>query len=267
MAEPLIDIIELLQRWAPLEWAEAWDNVGLLVEADQSLVQNILLTIDLTEEVLDEAKALGCDLIIAYHPVIFSGMKRLTNRTPVERIVRRCLQGNIAVYCPHTALDAAPLGMNEWLAHAFGDGAVTPITHLPGSPEGFGMGRIIELARPAVLSDLIPGVKRHLGLEHVRVATAARHQAGEPIRRAAACAGAGGSVFEQCHDVDLLLTGEMRHHDILARLAAGTSVIVTDHTNTERGYLPVLAERLQKRFGARLRLHLAETDHDPLRVS
>jgi putative NIF3 family GTP cyclohydrolase 1 type 2 len=80
------------------------------------------------------------------------------------------------------------------------------------------------------------------------------------------CAGAGGSVFEHCHDVDLLLTGEMRHHDILARVASGTSVILTDHTNCERGYLPNLAARLRSVFGEDVAVHVASSDKDPLSI-
>jgi putative NIF3 family GTP cyclohydrolase 1 type 2 len=73
-------------------------------------------------------------------------------------------------------------------------------------------------------------------------------------------------VFEHCSQVDLLLTGEMRHHDILARVAAGTTVIVTDHTNCERGYLPHLASRLRSGFGDDLAIQIAAKDRDPLSI-
>ena len=158
--------------------------------------------------------------------------------------------------------------MNEWLARALGAGELRPIAHLPGSPEGFGVGRIIDLANPATLTELLPVIKQHLGIHQVRMAMAPRHRAGEPITRAAVCAGAGGSVFEQCRErVDLLLTGEMRHHDILYRVETGTSVIVTDHSNSERGYLPKLAQRLQQHFGGELALHVASADGDPLTIT
>src|SRR5690606_5087407 len=94
----------------------------------------------------------------------------------------------------------------------------------------------------------LTALKGHLRLPQVRLAAATRHLEGEPIRTLAACPGAGGKLFESVRDVDLLLTGEMRHHDVLAHNARGTSVVLCDHTNTERGFLPVLAERLRRRL-------------------
>ena len=82
----------------------------------------------------------------------------------------------------------------------------------------------------------------------------------------AVCAGEGGSVFEGCPTVDLLLTGEMRHHDVLARVSAGTSVILTDHTHTERGYLKHLAKYLSEAVGADSEVVISASDKDPLSI-
>jgi len=266
MSRTFAEVIALLEQIAPLEWAEPWDNVGLLVATELERVQRIMLTIDLTESVLLEAQSAGANLIVAYHPVIFSGLKRLTRASVAERVVQDALRSDMAVYCPHTALDAAPGGMNDWLAEVVGRGPTVPIVANPRAPLGVGMGRRIELAEPQTLDALLPLVKRHLGIWQLRVGAADRHTHGELIRSAGVCAGAGGSVFEQCGHVDLLLTGEMRHHDILARVAAGTSVIVTDHTNCERGYLPHLASRLRSEFGDDVAIQIAAKDRDPLSI-
>jgi dinuclear metal center YbgI/SA1388 family protein len=249
---------------APLEWAEPWDNVGLIIEPKERPIANVFLTIDLTEESLLEARNKHADLIVAYHPPIFSGLKRITQKAPLERIVIDAIRNDIAVYSPHTALDAAPNGMNVWLAQALGEGTLAPIVPLPNAPPGVGMGRFVELAQPRALNDLLSLIKQHLGLSQLRIAAAPEHKRGIPIRRAAVCAGAGGSIFEKCGHVDLLLTGEMRHHDILARVAAGTTVILTDHTNTERGYLPHLAEYLRRALGSDVEIVISQTDQDPL---
>ncbi|MDX2147196.1 MAG: Nif3-like dinuclear metal center hexameric protein [Planctomycetota bacterium] len=112
-------VVEALRKIAPLEYAEAWDRVGLLAgRASRELRGPVLLTIDLTEAVLDEAAALGASMIVAYHPVIWEPLSRLTEATPRERLILRCLELEIAVYCPHTALDAAPGGINDWLCEA-----------------------------------------------------------------------------------------------------------------------------------------------------
>ncbi len=266
MARQFAEVLAELESIAPLAWAESWDNVGLLMATETESVERILLTIDLTESVLLEAQSMGANLIIAYHPIIFAGLKRLTRATAAERIVQDALRSDMAVYCPHTALDAAPGGMNDWLAEAVGQGTCTPIVSRSDAPPGVGMGRRIELDEALSLELLLPSIKRHLGIWQLRLAVADRHLRGEPIFSAAVCAGAGGSVFEHCRDVDLLLTGEMRHHDILARVASGTSVILTDHSNCERGYLPRFATKLRDVLGTQVTVQVATSDRDPLEI-
>src|SRR5512140_247235 len=110
MSRHFAEVIAELETIAPLAWAESWDNVGLLVASEIEHVERILLTIDLTEGVLLEAQSIGVNLIVAYPPLIFSGLKQLTRATAAERIVQDALRSDMAVYCPHTALDAAPGG-------------------------------------------------------------------------------------------------------------------------------------------------------------
>ncbi len=266
MSRRLSDVITILQDLAPLQWAESWDNVGVLVEPSIEEVTGILVTIDLTAEVLAEAQTANANLVVAYHPIIFAGLKRLTQGTAGERIVIEAIRSQIAIYSPHTALDAAVGGMNDWLAQALGTGVTTPIVAVATAPVGTGLGRFVQLEQPRTLDALVSMVKQHLGLTLLRVAAAAQHVNGELIRNAAVCAGAGGSVFEPCSSVDLLLTGEMRHHDILARVSAGTSVILADHTNTERGYLPHFAERLSAAVGQELNVIVSRFDSEPLEI-
>jgi dinuclear metal center YbgI/SA1388 family protein len=266
MSRSLAEIVSILGRLANLDWAEPWDNVGLLLEPKEANITKVLVTIDLTEPVLCEAQAARANLIVAYHPPIFDGFKRLTQSSAGERIILEAIRSNMAIYSPHTALDAAPGGMNDWLAQALGNGELAPIVPLANAPSGVGLGRIVQLDNPTTLDELLRLVKQHLGLQQLRVAVAPAHAAGQPIRRAAVCAGAGGSVFEQCPAVDLLLTGEMRHHDVLSRVSAGTSVILTDHTNTERGYLPHLANYLKDALGVDAEVVIASSDRDPLAI-
>ena len=264
MSRSLTDVVSVLDRLASLAWAEPWDNVGLLVEPKNQNITKILVTIDLTEPVLLEAQAARANLIVAYHPPIFAGFKRLTQKSAAERVVLDSIRADIAVYSPHTALDAAPGGVNDWLVQALGAGTVAPIVQLANAPDGVGLGRIMFIESPTSLDESVRRIKLHLGLSQLRIAASAAHAGGQPIRSAAVCAGAGGSVFEQCAPVDLLLTGEMRHHDVLARVFAGTSVVLTDHTHTERGYLQHLAKYLRDAVGFDLEVIVSQKDKDPL---
>lgn len=113
----IANLIDAMQRIAPPELAEPWDNVGLLMGSrDAELAGPVLLTIDLTEAVAAEACRLQCGVVIAYHPPIFEPIKQITCATEAGRVALKLLRAGIAVYSPHTALDAAPNGMTDWLA-------------------------------------------------------------------------------------------------------------------------------------------------------
>lgn len=113
----IADLIAAMERIAPPELAEPWDNVGLHMGSREATIGGpVLLTIDLTEAVVAEAIRLGCGAVMAYHPPIFEPMKRITDATEVGRVALELLRAGIAVYSPHTALDAAPNGMTDWLA-------------------------------------------------------------------------------------------------------------------------------------------------------
>ncbi len=373
----LSEIVEKLEDIAPTRFAADWDNVGLLVQPpDGGPISKVLLTIDLTEPVFDEALAAGVQLIVAYHPPIFGGLKRLTTTHPQQRTLLRAIRAGIAIYSPHTSLDAAPGGVNDWLADGVGPGERTPLeptselsptqqcklvvfvpnehteavrTALLDQPgvgrvgnysycayrldgegmflgneganpvvgrrhqletvketriemvcarsalpavartlsqvhpyeepawdvypleskprPGTGMGRHVVLDEPVAATALVARIKKHIGLAHVRFAQSSNHREGELVRSVAVCAGAGGGLFEKVHDgVDFFLTGEMRHHDVLARNAGKASVVLCDHTNTERGFLPAYRERILKDTSAALDVIIAQSDRDPLEV-
>lgn len=110
------DLVAAMRQIAPIEYAESWDKVGLLVgDAARVLKGPVLLTIDLTERVLEEAIGAKAGAIVAYHPPIFEPLSRVTSATPRQRVVLRAIEHEIAVYTPHTALDAAPGGITDWL--------------------------------------------------------------------------------------------------------------------------------------------------------
>lgn len=267
MGPTLSAIIDALGAIAPLAYAEDWDNVGLLVEPperwDDAPVERALVAIDLTEAVLDEALEAGARLVVAYHPPIFGGLTRLTRAAPAERVVLRCVASGVAVYSPHTALDATTGGLTDWLVS--GLGPCVDVVPLVPHPEiaRVGSGRLAQLATPTPLSELVARLKAHLGLDHVRVAAA---DTDADVGRVAVCPGAGGSLFAKEHRAGLYLTGEMRHHDVLAKVAAGSAVVLTDHTNTERGYLPTLARRMSAAVEG-LDVRVSAVDRDPLRVA
>jgi dinuclear metal center YbgI/SA1388 family protein len=115
-----IDIISVLETFAPPTYQESYDNSGLQVGSPNKEVTGVLLTLDITEAVIDEAVAKGCNMIVAHHPIIFSGLKRLSGRTYVERVVEQAIRKDIILYAAHTNLDNARAGVNAIIAEKLG---------------------------------------------------------------------------------------------------------------------------------------------------
>lgn len=254
-------LIEKLEDIAPLHLAEEWDNVGLLINPLRPRnVRKLLLTIDLTEAVADEAIAAKTDLIMAYHPILFRPANRLNAGNAYDRTVMKLIQKNIAVYSPHTALDAVIGGVNDWLAEGVGEGEVSVLHPIPHSDAG--QGRLVELKKAVKLKTLSQRIKKHLGLKNLRIASPAEDT---PVRTVALCAGAGTGAFKGIQ-ADCYLTGEMSHHNVLAATLGGSHVILCEHTNTERGYLPTFGKILGKALGKSVERVISKEDADPLRI-
>lgn len=240
-------IVSSLNSLYPLSYAErSWDNVGLLVDLPQSTPTCILLTIDLTKAVAKEATTLGSPLIIAYHPFLFRKFNTISpNQNPQHKSLVSLIQNNIQVYSPHTAIDASPKGVNVWLASLLSKTPVPPppIDPSPVDPD-YGMGRLLTLAQPTPLSKLIPLVKSGLGVSHLQVAS---DQSDPLISTVAICAGSGSSVFAKLSQrADLYLTGELSHHELLSFTENGSTVILSGHCNSERGFLTSLKQQIQQ---------------------
>ncbi|KIJ53652.1 hypothetical protein M422DRAFT_201862 [Sphaerobolus stellatus SS14] len=244
-------VLRAMERIAPLRLAEKWDTVGLLIEAPfpRPKATRILLTIDLTPAVLEEALSVPTSMIISYHTPLFRPVSSLTLSNPLQASLLKCAASGISVYSPHTALDTVNGGINDWLARAFTklgkSSTVSAVGPKEGEESSIGTGRIVTLAQSVPLSEVVTSVKEHLGLKHVQVASISEMKEGSPgIKSIAICAGSGGSMLLGVK-ADLYFTGEMAHHEILASISSGTNVILCGHDNTERGFLPFLKEKLQ----------------------
>lgn len=114
------EIIDILEQWAPLSYQESYDNGGLLVGNPIAEVSSALITLDCTEEVIQEAIDTKCQLVIAHHPIIFSGLKKLTGKNYVERTIIKAIKNDIAIYAMHTNLDNVSSGVNHMMAEKLG---------------------------------------------------------------------------------------------------------------------------------------------------
>lgn len=287
MSLPLPAVLAHLDSLAPLHHAASWDNVGLLVDPRQRQqcggakqdyeVEQVLLTIDATPEVFAELAGLSNALLVAYHPPLFRPVKRVSSED--SELLLLAVQSGVPIYSPHTALDCVPGGLNDWLAEGIGKGAVSAVVPQRLAAEDSqpsrlaGEGRRIELSEPVPLQVLVDRIKVHLGVNSLRLASSLRHRRvnevpgeGELIRSVVVAGGSGSSIFTHGPRADLYVTGECGHHEVLACLRRGSSLLLTEHSTSERGYLAVYRERLLQLVGQNLSIQLAEADVEPLVV-
>ncbi|BDD89252.1 Nif3-like dinuclear metal center hexameric protein [Desulfofustis limnaeus] len=237
------DILARLDALAPFASAESWDNVGLLVGTRNRPVRSILIALDPTNRLLDEAIAIGADTIITHHPIIFRPLSAIDTDDPNGRFLETALRHQVTVIASHTNLDSARNGVSDALADLLGVREREPL--LPaatGQPDGTGLGRIgrypVALSGDAFLARLLEA------LQLPCCDIAGRMPA--TVQTVALCGGSGGDFAEQAkaRGADLYVTAEVKHH--VARWAEECSFCVIDGTHyaTERPTVQLLARSL-----------------------
>ncbi|MEE1223254.1 MAG: Nif3-like dinuclear metal center hexameric protein [Bacteroidaceae bacterium] len=195
------EIVSALERFAPLPLQESYDNAGLQVGLTEAEASGALLCLDVTEEVIEEGVDLGCNLIVAHHPLLFRGVKCVADTTQVERCLRLAIKNDICIYAAHTNLDNAEDGVNYKMAEKLGLVDVVPLTG--GGVLGYLMAEEDSLAFLQRVKDVF----RIECLQHNELLR-------RPIQIVALCGGAGSFVLDTAiaQEADAFLTGEMGYH-------------------------------------------------------
>lgn len=248
-------VYEAMQAIAPLELAEHWDNPGLLVDCGGQM-HRVLAALDITPEVVAEAAAKQCEMIVSHHPVIFDPLKKIGPQDVPFQLV----QAGISAICMHTNLDAAEGGVNEVLAGIFGmrDWEVF----------ADGCGRVGEVD-PITVPELARKAQAVLGGRCNRPRSGPAVQvkfadSGKTVKRLAVISGAGGSMFEDALAVgaDCLLTGEANHHAAIDAVRLGLSLVAAGHYATEFPVCAAIADRLRAAF-PELEVRVSGENRDP----
>ena len=205
------EVIEALEQFAPLPLQESWDNAGLQVGLTEAEVSGALLCLDVTEQVIDEAIHLGCNLIVSHHPLIFHKLSRITTDDYVQRIVLKAIKHDITIVSMHTNMDSTLGGVNHKMAEKLGLQAVHFMQPRTVNGRECGPGVIGEWEEPIAADDLVTLLKKTFGVECVQCNQLLRHG----IKRVALCGGAGAFLLDDAiaAGADAFITGEMHYHE------------------------------------------------------
>lgn len=257
--QTVAEIADFLNRFAPPELAESWDNVGLLVGRLEQPVERVMTCLTVTRESADEAIAQKAQLIVSHHPLPFRPLKRLTGETSEGRLLLDLIAANIAIFSPHTAFDSAEEGINQRLAAGLQLEDVLPL--VPSEQPWVGAGRHGRLEPASTLRDLAQRVKALLAIENVQ----AVGELDAKIESVAVACGSAGEFLEQAQAAgcQCLVTGEVRFHTCLEARSRGMSLVLTGHFASERFAVEQLADVLSHHFSD-LRVWASRLEQDPV---
>lgn len=246
------DIYTFLDNAAPFDTALDYDNAGLLVGGMEAEVTGIAVALDITPQAVLAAQQKGCNLLVSHHPVIFNPIKRVKQGTAVYELARL----GMSAICAHTNLDCAAGGVNDVLVSLLGLQAAAPLAD-PEFSHKPPIARLGRLAAPMEGAAFARQVKEALRANCVRFTPAAGD-----ILQVAVCSGAGGDLITpaKAAGADAIVTGELRHHELLLARELGIMAVEAGHFATERPVVPVLAARLAAAFPHLMVTALEEDD-------
>ena len=238
------EVIDIIERRYPREYALGWDNVGLLAGRDDKEVRRIYIALDASDEVIHAAVEQEADMLITHHPLIFSGMKRITNEDFIGRRVLELIRSDVSYYAMHTNYDVMGMASRSGDLMGLKEPEVLEVTYEDRAEKTEGIGRIGRLEKAVTLRQCCENVKRTFGLGSVRVF-------GDPermVERLAICPGSGKSVIGAAlrKHADVLVTGDIGHHEGIDAVAQGLAVIDAGHYGIEKLFISYMEEFMKR---------------------
>lgn len=239
------EIMQVIEAAYPREAALDFDNVGLLAGRAEKEVERVYIALDATDAVIDRAAEAGADMLITHHPLIFSPLKKITDEDFISRRIVKLIQNDISYYAMHTNYDV--LGMAELSEKILGiqDTEVLDVTmEKEGKPEG--IGRVGKLEKPMTLEECCVYVKHKLNLGSIKVFG----DMGRMVRRMAVSPGSGKSAISAAlrKGADVLVTGDIGHHDGIDAVEQGLCIIDAGHYGTEYIFLEDMQRFLNEKL-------------------
>ena len=252
------NVSDYLEEIAPLHQAEDFDNVGLLIGNETTEVKGVLVTLDTLEETVDEAIKTKCNLIVSFHPIIFSGLKKINGNSYVEKVVMKAIQNNIAIYAIHTALDNSKVGVSAKMCEVLGLSNNSIL--LPKDDGAIGMGMIGDLPKPMPEEDFLTFTKKTFKANGIRYS----NKTGKLVKKVAVLGGSGSfAITDAIHKkADVYISADFKYHDFFK--AEGKILLIdVGHYESEQFTKNLLVDYLTKKFTS-FAIILSEKSTNPI---
>ena len=235
------DVVRVIEEFAPLSIQEGWDNSGLCVGSPDAPVKSLLLGLDCTPELVDEAVACGADMIVTHHPLIFSGLKKVTPEDQVGQAVIKAIKADISIYAAHTSADKVIAGVSGAMAAKLD---LQNVTILDEDGDGTGLGVVGDLPQPLPAEEAIKLVKEKFGLKVMKTSRSVEGM----ISRVAMCGGSGGSLIRNAmaSGAQLYISGDISYHNFFTK--EGFMIMDIGHYESEIEIVDILFSLLRKNF-------------------
>jgi len=260
------DILHVLNQFAPPSLAEDWDKVGLQVGTIKAPVEGVLVSLDVTEEVLQDCFKQGANLLITHHPLFLRDLKRSDRLALPRRLIRSALRKRIQILSFHTNLDSTEEGLNDLLSEKLDLKKVIPFLPAGGLRKTkAGLGRIGHIKK-SKLKAFVRTVARSLHLKNLRYVEVPR----QSVRKVAVVTGSGAGFFREAKKAgaDVLVTGDVKYHTALEAMAEKIALVDVGHFASEIGMVSLIAERLRlwsRQRGLGLKIVASKVQEDPFR--
>ena len=235
------DIINVIEEFAPLSIQEKWDNSGLCIGSPDADVTSVLIGLDCTPELVDEAVECGADMIVTHHPLIFSGLKKISPEDQVGAAVIKAISNGISIYAAHTSADKVIAGVSGAMAAKLG---LENVRILDEDGEGTGLGVVGDLPEPLTAAEAVSLVKDRFALKAMRTSRPVEGR----ISRVAMCGGSGGSLIgaAMASGAQLYISGDISYHNFFTK--DGFMIMDIGHYESEIEIVDILFSLLRKKF-------------------
>ncbi|MCI8609342.1 MAG: Nif3-like dinuclear metal center hexameric protein [Firmicutes bacterium] len=254
----ICEIVKGIEEYFPLSSQENWDNSGFQVKLGNPDVQEILVALEITEEVIDEAARQGIKLIITHHPLLFGSLRQIDQSDMVGNYVCRLVQAGISVYSTHTPFDKCAGGNNDYLGRLLHLKDIRPIA---GEETGICREGLIDGA--CTVREYVLQIEKWLRLPRNQFRFTGNPEA--VVEKVGLCTGAGAEFLEQARvaGCDLFITGDVKYHTAQAARETGMNLLDLGHFGTEYIFMENMREWLQRLIPDGVRVMLSEVNFNP----